>query len=559
MNNKQVTNLKIEEVLPNRFQPRIKFEEEALSELTSSIKEHGVIQPIIVRPLGDKYEIIAGERRYKASVLAGKSDIPAIVVDMNDKESAEIALIENVQRKDLTPIEEAISYKKILDMGYISQDKLAIKLGKTQSTIANKLRLLNLTEEVQESLLDGKISERHARSLLKLKDKKAQNNLLKRIIEERMTVRKTDEEIDNMNNTKDIEVLDFDFDNVVSNKIEEKDPLDKYESFYNIPTLPIIEDKEDEFIPNIPNVNESNKNEESNRPPNINETNLSVKEEIKPIPPIQNIESSFVNLAESSNNENSTQSVNPGFLDISKIETEAININQDKNKISLEDLLKSPEKTVSANSSFISQESKEEEIVESPLEFEEEPPKFNPSRFFTMVDEDESTTESGNAFEPKFNLPVENNSVFNNDSNLEEKPSILNNNEQGLQQLNLNNSNENNDNKNSNIFDNPIEPIEPIITNVLPDEDNIENNIEENNQSPYLDVKPIEPQYKPLYEETERDVELLDNNEEIDLKTVIKTIRNCSDTIEKYGYIVDTEEFDFEDMYQVIFKIQKKN
>ena len=155
---KKVVELDVNDVLPNRFQPRIKFNEDSINELCESIKEHGVIQPIVVRSMGDKYEIIAGERRYKASLLAGKRTIPAVITNLNDKDSAEVALIENVQRKDLTPIEEAISYKKILDMGYLTQEELAVKLGKTQSTVANKLRLLNLDEEVQEAVLEEKIS-----------------------------------------------------------------------------------------------------------------------------------------------------------------------------------------------------------------------------------------------------------------------------------------------------------------------------------------------------------------------------------------------------------------
>lgn len=197
---RKIVELSIDDILPNRFQPRIKFDDSAIFELSESIKIHGVFQPIIVRPLGDKYEIIAGERRYKASVLAGKATVPAIIMNINDSDTVEIALIENVQRADLTPIEEAISYKKILDMGYINQEALARKLGKSQSTIANKLRLLNLADEVQEALLDNKISERHARSLLKLKDFQDQKNMLEKIISQKLTVRKTDEEIKNMLN-----------------------------------------------------------------------------------------------------------------------------------------------------------------------------------------------------------------------------------------------------------------------------------------------------------------------------------------------------------------------
>ena len=209
-NEKKVVELNIADVLPNRFQPRIRFDENSINELALSIRKYGVIQPIVVRKIGDKYEIIAGERRYKASVIAGKQTIPAIISEMTDKDSVEIALIENVQREDLTPIEKAISYKKILDMGYISQEDLAQKVGKSQSSIANTLRLLNLSDDVQEALLESKISERHARSLLKLKDEKQQVEMLNRIINERLTVRKTDEEIDkmlndNMNNNLNFE------------------------------------------------------------------------------------------------------------------------------------------------------------------------------------------------------------------------------------------------------------------------------------------------------------------------------------------------------------------
>ena len=197
-NSLRVIEVDINEILPNRFQPRIQFDEDEILELSDSIKEHGVIQPLVVRTIGDKYEIIAGERRYKASVLAGKETVPVIIKNLNDKESAEIALIENIQRKNLTAIEEALSYKNILGMGYLTQESLAKKIGKSQSSIANKIRLLNLSDEVQEALLENKISERHARSLLKISNLEQQNKMLDRIIKERMTVRKTDEEITKM-------------------------------------------------------------------------------------------------------------------------------------------------------------------------------------------------------------------------------------------------------------------------------------------------------------------------------------------------------------------------
>lgn len=198
--------INIDDIFPNRFQPRLKFDEEKLSELSDSIRKYGVIQPIVVRPVNGKYEIIAGERRYKASMMAGRTTIPAVIVNLSDRDSEEIALLENIQRQQLSPIEEAVSYKRILDMGYITQDELAKKLGKAQSTIANKVRLLNLDDEVQEALLENKISERHARSLLRLSDKVDQVKMLHRIINERLTVKMTDNEIAKLKEEKNKQV-----------------------------------------------------------------------------------------------------------------------------------------------------------------------------------------------------------------------------------------------------------------------------------------------------------------------------------------------------------------
>ncbi len=195
MNNDQkVEQIAIEDIIPNRFQPRLSFDEQGLKELSDSIKQHGVIQPIVLRRLGNKYEIIAGERRYKASTMAGLKTVPAIVSDIDDNKSAEIALVENIQRRNLTAIEEAKSYRNLLDRGYMTQEQLAAKMGVSQSTIANKLRLLNLSQEVQDALLEEKISERHARSLLAI-PKEEQNEWLKKIIDKRMTVRQLDLEI----------------------------------------------------------------------------------------------------------------------------------------------------------------------------------------------------------------------------------------------------------------------------------------------------------------------------------------------------------------------------
>ena len=194
----EIVNVRIDEIIPNRFQPRLAFDEKELNELADSIKMHGIIQPLVLRRIGDKYEIIAGERRYKASVLAGLTQVPAVIMNIDDQKSAEVAVVENLQRKDLTAIEEAQSYKKILDMGYLTQEELATRMGVAQSTIANKLRLLNLTIPVKEALLHNKLSERHARSLLNITDNNLQISMLNRIIAERLTVRQTDEEINKL-------------------------------------------------------------------------------------------------------------------------------------------------------------------------------------------------------------------------------------------------------------------------------------------------------------------------------------------------------------------------
>jgi len=251
---RRVVDLDINDVLPNRFQPRIKFNEISIQELSDSIKKYGVIQPIVVRKIGDKYEIIAGERRYKASVMAGKTTIPAIISDLNDKDSVEIALIENVQREDLTPIEKAISYRKILDMGYMNQEELAEKIGKSQSAIANTLRLLTLSEEVQEALLEVKISERHARSLLKLKNEKDQVKMLNRIINERLTVRRTDEEIEKMMFDEEPIRIDDDantnvpFQNVPLEQPSQPEILPINE----VPTTPVYDVQEEPSLVDVP-------------------------------------------------------------------------------------------------------------------------------------------------------------------------------------------------------------------------------------------------------------------------------------------------------------------
>ncbi|MDE6285129.1 MAG: ParB/RepB/Spo0J family partition protein [Bacilli bacterium] len=230
MNNKitetdaRVLQVPIEDIIPNRFQPRLTFDNKSLEELSNSIKQHGIIQPLVLRRLGDKYEIIAGERRYKAATMAGLASVPAIISELDDNTSAEVAIVENVQRKDLTAIEEAKSFKALLDKGYMTQEELAKKMGLSQAAISNKLRLLALDNVVQDAILQEKISERHARSLLKIKDKEEQKRMLNRIISERLTVRQLEEEIKKMmGNDTDVDVpivTGIDLNNMVNNAVD---------------------------------------------------------------------------------------------------------------------------------------------------------------------------------------------------------------------------------------------------------------------------------------------------------------------------------------------------
>ncbi len=191
---KKITYIPVEKIRPNPYQPRRNFEQSALEELCSSIKEYGVIQPINVRKTpGNQYEIVAGERRLRASTMAGLKEIPAIVIDINEDDLAIMALIENLQREDLSYMEEAEGYQNLIRDHGLTQEELAQKIGKSQSTIANKIRLLKLPPIVKKMLSDNQLTERHARALLKLHDEQMQLKVLKKVIEKEMNVKKTED------------------------------------------------------------------------------------------------------------------------------------------------------------------------------------------------------------------------------------------------------------------------------------------------------------------------------------------------------------------------------
>lgn len=184
----------IDEIRPNPYQPRIDFDDEALMELSQSIRENGLIHPITVRQEKDGYEIVAGERRYRAMKIAGMIEIPVIVIDADEVQMAEMALVENIQRENLSAIEEANAYVQIMKTTGISQSQLALKLGKSQSSIANKIRLLQLDEEVQQAVTARRITERHARALLAL-PKEKQEQAMETIVKKGLTVAQSEKMI----------------------------------------------------------------------------------------------------------------------------------------------------------------------------------------------------------------------------------------------------------------------------------------------------------------------------------------------------------------------------
>ena len=533
---KKVVDLSIDDVLPNRFQPRIKFNEDSLNELSESIKEHGVIQPIVVRPVGDKYEIIAGERRYKASVLAGKTTIPAIITDLNDKDSAEVALIENVQRQNLTPIEEAISYKKILDMGYLNQTSLAEKLGKNQSTVANKLRLLDLDEEVQEALLNSKISERHARSLLKLQDKKLQVEMLNRIINERMTVRKTDEEIEkvmnnNMNNTNNLNNTMSNFkpfdqpvpDTYNTNSQPVEAPL-SFESLFSNPTpvqeTPVVSPQPVEFN----NITQPQTSEPViNNAPVMNENPFAATEQ-----PIESIDFSA--------------QTNPGFMNVDRIvedakPVDAVNPFSVNKNVDMNSLVSSynPQTSVESTteSPVLPQTPEVNNVITQPDIVQPAEDALQPKKFFNIL-EDETHDETPQPAQPV--NPVNNENPFNFDNLFQPTPQI----QQPVVE--------------------PQTPEIPITNQNVEPLNNFTSTInntpqESTQQNIDIPVQPASTMASPV--ETQTTMVPPTISQTSSFETAIAAIRECATKLESLGYKQEHDDFDLGDMYQVIFRIEK--
>lgn len=194
--------IKINKVEPNRDQPRKKFEEDALLELADSIKQFGVLQPLLVRKRDDYYEIIAGERRWRAAKMAGVKEVPVIIKDYTEQEIVEIGLIENIQRENLNPIEEAMAFKKLLEEFNLKQDEVAERVSKSRTAVTNSMRLLKLDERVQQMIVDDMISTGHARALLAIDNKEQQYELANKIFDEKLSVRETEKLVKDIKNPK---------------------------------------------------------------------------------------------------------------------------------------------------------------------------------------------------------------------------------------------------------------------------------------------------------------------------------------------------------------------
>ena len=186
------TIVKISKVEPNREQPRKKFDEDALLELSESIKMYGVLQPLLVSDKKDYYEIVAGERRWRAAKMAGLKEVPVVIKEFSDQEIVEISLIENIQREDLNPVEEAMAYKRLIDEFHLKQDEIAERVGKSRTAVTNAMRLLKLSEKVQQMLIDEMITAGHARAILSIADKEKQESIAMKVFDEKLSVRETE-------------------------------------------------------------------------------------------------------------------------------------------------------------------------------------------------------------------------------------------------------------------------------------------------------------------------------------------------------------------------------
>lgn len=536
-----VLQIHIEDIIPNRFQPRLQFDEEGLKELSDSIKEHGIIQPLVLRKLGDKYEIIAGERRYKAATMAGLTTVPAVISNIDDNKAAEVAIVENVQRRDLTAIEEARSYKNLLDKGYLTQEQLAKRMGLSQPAIANKLRLLNLDEEVQQALLEEKISERHARTLLSLPDKEAQKEWLHRIINERMTVRQLDLELKKL---KAKQNLTEDEDNGDVPLVEAKRNIDEIKA--QATDLKDLNKKmsEDDLMKPTQVVNEELETLDLN-------DGLPIIEDPKEDKNSQDIlNTDDLKFSEDEDTSTDTASDSSGFT-IPEVEPkEALEIKEDnqanENPFTMATSIpKSNIITPASTDTLIPENS----IIEN---------HSDSNKFFNFSDSFEDQNQIQREIPIKENNSSNGFEVFN----APDAPSNF------IDITNKNNEVEENDNFN------------PFANDNVPSNSSV-NQPANNYLNTDFDLNPNNRFFTPVYDSS-REVGLIENKQEeinpmdavdnlkneenrdipqqeedLSLKTAISAIRNCIEDLGDKGFYINVEEIDFDSNYQITIQIKK--
>ena len=566
------------DILPNRFQPRKYFDEEEIMQLSESIKEHGVINPIIVRKLGDKYELVAGERRYKANILAGNDNIPAIIMDVNDKESSEIAVVENIQRKDLNAIEEAISYKRILDIGYMTQEQLAQKMGKSQSAIANKIRLLKLSDEVQDALMKKEISERHARSLLKLNSHKMQNELLERIIKERLTVRKTDEEIEKMNNN-----MNMNFNNIMPNNSQNTiNPVMPGSNVSDVnisgmETEPIINSEIDKSLinNNVSNVSTANIEPQVTQTPTIPVSTEPQAFQQNEAANVQTIPTLSIDDVLAKANQPSVVGNQP--LEFSKSATQNNENNQQNSTVlpNLNPINEEPtpigESNNNTSSSMpeISPITNSQDILNNNTPINSNISQEPQTNGFDMENNQNGITDNFEIpnLDPISEKPAEVDSFLNSVNNPTLSSNNINNNIGESVNQNINtfgDFNANNNSVASPINTSPIidttshEKTEIPTNNLNVNNVGLESNAQTQSQTQFekipepIIVNDYNNQYDPIMPQQQN------SQPTIDFKTIINLIRKCSQAIENSGYKIETEEYNLDNLYQVVFKINKQ-
>ncbi len=552
---KNILEVPIEDIIPNRFQPRLAFNEEGINDLAESIKQHGIIQPLVVRKLGDKYEIIAGERRYKASTMAGLAKVPVIISDIDDNKSAEVALVENIQRRNLTAIEEAKSYKNLLDRGYLTQEQLANKMGVSQSTIANKLRLLNLDEEVQDALLNEKISERHARALLTLEDKELQKTWLKRIMEERLTVRQLDIELKKLkeNGGEDTGIplvqINPNLDEIISHaedinverevhdvasmlipevgltaeepketeKEKTEEPIKTSNKFFNFleeepATMDVMEP--DDILNTFTNPVDLEQPQEE---PKEDQPKIEVVEPIENTSSLEEMLNQPPVLEEKPVEE--TQVSSPDNLEILEV-LDDLNTTIEENIIpNLEEGSKVEEK---GNEELPSIEPIIPEVIEPIVPKEEYIKPLTEEPIVEISSNDNNQILEASSVEPVINEKEEDDITpfksifFPSDDEDEKGPENLS------SQIEI-----------PTVANNTIEEIQPVVEDTIVD--------------PLDSIVTLEPGYEQKQEEIAG----------TDLKTAINTVRDTVSDLEARGFVVECEEADLEDIYHITIKVDK--